>query len=114
MKFLDEDEELNPILSVVNLVDVFLVLVAALLISIASNPLNPYFNDDVTVVKNAGKPNMEIIIKEGKTITEYKSSGEIGQGKGARAGVAYKLADGSIIYVPDDTKKDGETNNEKK
>ena len=102
MKFLDEDEELNPILSVVNLVDVFLVVIAALLISIASNPLNPFNSDTTTVIKNAGKPNMEIIIKNGEQITQYKSTGEIGNGKGMRAGVAYQMADGSIIYVPDE------------
>lgn len=105
MKFLDEDEELNPILSVVNLVDVFLVVIAALLISIASNPLNPFNNDTTTVIKNAGKPNMEITIKDGEKITQYKSSGEIGNGKGMRAGVAYQMKDGSIIYVPDDKDK---------
>ncbi len=105
MNFLDEDEELNPIISAVNLVDVFLVIIAALLISIASNPLNPFSNDTTTVIKNAGKPNMEIIIKDGEKITQYKSSGEIGNGKGTRAGVAYQMKDGSIIYVPDEKNK---------
>ena len=62
MRLLDEDESINPALSVVNLVDVFLVLVAALLIAIAQNPLNPFLEQDVTVIKNAGKPNMEMII----------------------------------------------------
>ena len=42
MKLLDEDEGINPALSVVNLVDVFLVLIAALLIAIAQNPMNPF------------------------------------------------------------------------
>lgn len=102
MRFLDEDEELNPILSSVNLIDVFLVLIAALLIAIAQNPLNTFSAENVTVVKNAGKPNMEIIVKEGKEIKHYKSSGNIGSGQGARAGIAYKMADGSMIYVPED------------
>jgi len=105
MKFLDEDEEMNPIISVANMVDVFLVVIAALLISIASNPLNPFSNDVTTVIKNAGKPNMEITIKDGEKITQYKSSGEIGNGKGMRAGIAYQMKDGSIIYVPDDKNK---------
>lgn len=108
MKFLDEDEELNPILSVVNLVDVFLVLIAALLISIASNPLNPFLDETVTVIKNEGQPNMEMIVKDGEKITEYKSSGEIGNGQGTRAGVAYQMDDGSIIYVPDSKKQSDE------
>ncbi len=101
MRLLDEDEGINPALSVVNLVDVFLVLVAALLIAIAQNPMNPFLAEDVTVIKNAGKPNMEMIIKKGETIETYESSGEIGSGDGVKAGVAYRMADGSIVYVPE-------------
>ncbi len=105
MRLLDEDESSNPILSVINLVDVFLVLIAALLISIAQNPLNPFTDETVTVIKNAGQPNMELTIKEGEKIETYKSSGEIGTGEGVRAGVAYKMPDGSIVYVPESESK---------
>lgn len=101
MKFLEEDESLNPILSAVNLIDVFLVIIAALMISIAQNPLNPFNAENVTVIKNEGKKNMEIITKKGKKITKYKSSGKIGEGEGEKAGVAYKMKDGSIIYIPE-------------
>lgn len=101
MRFLDEDEELNPILSAVNLIDVFLVIIAALLIAIAQNPLNAFSSENVTVIKNAGEPNMEVIVKEGKEIKQYKSTGEIGSGEGSRAGVAYQMADGSLVYVPE-------------
>ncbi|MCW8878119.1 MAG: DUF2149 domain-containing protein [Kangiellaceae bacterium] len=101
MRLLDEDESINPALSVVNLVDVFLVLVAALLIAIAQNPLNPFLEQDVTVIKNAGKPNMEMIIKSGEKIETYKSSGKIGSGDGVKAGIAYRMEDGSIVYVPE-------------
>ncbi len=98
---LDEDEGLNPMLSVANIVDVFLVVIAALLIAIAQNPLNPFIAEDVTVIKNPGQANMEMIIKKGEEIEHYKSSGEIGQGEGMRAGIAYRMKDGSMIYVPE-------------
>lgn len=101
MRLLDEDEAMNPALSVVNLVDIFLVLVAALLIAIAQNPMNPFLAEDVTVIKNAGQEDMEVVIKKGDTIETYKSQGEIGGGQGVKAGVAYKLKDGSIVYVPE-------------
>lgn len=101
MRLLDEDESANPILSVINLVDVFLVLIAALLISIAQNPMNPFTDETVTVIKNAGQPNMELVIKEGEKIETYKSSGKIGTGEGTRAGIAYKMPDGSIVYIPE-------------
>lgn len=101
MKLLSDDEALNPILSTVNLIDVFLVIIAALLISIAQNPLNPFSNDDVTVVKNAGQKNMEVIVKKGKEMNVYKSNGSIGQGDGVKAGITYKLKDGNMVYVPE-------------
>lgn len=101
MKILEDDDSLNPILSAVNLIDVFLVIIAALLISIAQNPLNPFSSDDVTVIKNPGKKNMEVVIKKGKNIETYKSEGKIGQGDGTKAGVAYKLKDGSMVYIPE-------------
>ena len=106
MRLLDEDEELNPIISAINLVDVFLVIIAALLIAIAQNPMNVFSSDDVTVIKNAGKPDMEVIIKQGKEIKQYKANGEIGSGEGTRAGVAYKMADGSFVYVPEDKEQE--------
>ncbi|NQY88570.1 MAG: DUF2149 domain-containing protein [Colwellia sp.] len=99
MRLLDEDDSMNPALSLVNLVDVFLVLIAALLIAIAQNPLNPFLSEDVTVIKNAGKENMEIIVKKGNKIESFKSQGKTGAGTGKKAGTAYEMADGSIIYV---------------
>lgn len=102
LRILDEDEELNPLLSVINLIDVFLVLIATLLIIIVQNPLNPFSQDDVTVIKNPGEANMEMIIKKGEQIDRYKASDAIGQGEGSKAGVAYRMKDGSFIYVPED------------
>lgn len=112
MKLLDEDEAINPALSVVNLVDVFLVLIAALLIAIAQNPMNPFLEENVTVIKNAGQPNMEMIIKNGETVETFKSSGEIGAGDGVKAGIAYRMADGSMVYVPEAGEKKAEGGDE--
>lgn len=102
MKFLSEDEDLDPITSAVNLIDVFLVVIAALLISIAQNPLNPFTSENVTVIKNEGEPNMEIITKQGTEIKQFKSQGDVGSGNGQKAGTAYKMKDGSMVYVPAD------------
>ncbi|MDY0276302.1 MAG: DUF2149 domain-containing protein [Oceanisphaera sp.] len=102
LRLLEEADADDPILSVVNLIDVFLVIIAALLLAVANNPVNPFAtDDDVTVIKNPGKPNMEIIVKKGKELEHYKSSGEVGQGEGAKAGVAYRMKDGSMLYVPE-------------
>jgi len=102
MKFLDESESDDPILSVVNLIDIFLVIIAALLITVAQNPLlSPFVKQDITVITNPGKPSMEMIVKKGDKIEHYKSSGQIGQGEGQKAGIAYRMKDGSMVYVPE-------------
>lgn len=99
--FLHEEEGDDPILSVVNLIDVFLVIIAALLIAVAQSPANPFSAENVTVIKNPGRPDMEITMKEGQKITRYQAKGNIGSGDGTKAGVAYRLKDGSMVYVPE-------------
>jgi hypothetical protein len=102
MKLLHEPETEDPILSVVNIIDIFLVIIAALLITVAKNPmLNAFSNQDVTVITDAGKPSMEMVVKKGEKIERYKASGNIGSGEGEKAGIAYRMKDGSMIYVPE-------------
>jgi hypothetical protein len=102
LKLLHEPETEDPILSVVNLIDIFLVVIAALLITVAQNPmLNPFNKQDVTVITDPGKPSMEVTIKKGERIEKYKANGAIGSGDGEKAGVAYRMKDGSMIYVPE-------------
>ena len=102
LKLLHEAETDDPILSVVNLIDIFLVVIAALLITVAQNPMiNPFNKQDVTVITDPGKPSMEIMVKKGEKVERFKASGQIGSGDGEKAGVAYKMKDGSIVYVPE-------------
>ena len=96
MRLLEDSDADDPILSVVNLIDVFLVVIAALLLTVANNPLNPFSAEQVTVIKNPGKPNMEIVIKDGEKLEHYKSNGDIGQGEGAKAGHLSYLGDAEI------------------
>lgn len=105
LSILEDEDNDDPILSVVNIIDVFLVIIAVLLIAVLENPINPLVQQDVVVIKNPGKENMEMLVKEGKELKQYKSSGQIGEGQGVKAGVAYRLKDGSMIYVPEG--KDG-------
>lgn len=104
MRFLESDEADDPILSVVNLVDLFLVIIGILLLVIAANPLNPFSNKDVVVIENPGEADMKITVKDGEKLTRYKSTGEIGEGQGTKAGETYQMDDGSLIYVPSKTK----------
>lgn len=100
MRFLDQEDQDDPMLSVVNLVDLFLVLIGILLLVIAANPLNPFNQDNVTVIENPGEEDMKITVKKGEKLERYQSSGDIGEGMGSKAGETYQLDDGSLIYVP--------------
>ena len=56
--------------------------------------------DKITVIRNEGKPDMEIITKEGQKVTRFKASGASGSGDGQKAGTAYRMKDGTMVYVP--------------
>lgn len=102
LHILDEDDD-DPVLSTINLIDVFLVVIGMLLIAVINNPMNPFIQspgDKLTIIRNEGKPNMEIITKDGQKITRFKSSGASGEGDGEKAGTAYRMKDGSLVYVP--------------
>lgn len=100
-KLTEDMEADDPILSLVNLIDVFLVIIAALLLAVANTPLNSFSQDKLTIIRNAGQPDMEIIIKDGRKIERYQGSSESGEGRGVKAGSAYRMQDGSMIYVPE-------------
>jgi hypothetical protein len=94
------EEDDDPMLSAVNLVDVFLVLVVALLTAVALQQQKEA-EENVTIIKKAGEPDMEIVVRENGKEIRYKGNGGSSEGQGVRAGVAYKLKDGNIIYVPE-------------
>lgn len=101
LSILDDTDENDPVLSVVNIVDVFLVVIAALLIALVENPINPFATQNAVVIKNPGAADMEIVVRKGQELTRYKSTGRIGEGEGTKAGTAYRLKDGTMIYVPE-------------
>jgi hypothetical protein len=104
MRFLETDEADDPILSLVNLIDLFLVVIGILLIVIVRNPLNPFSGESVTVIENPGAADQRITIKEGQELKRYEAGDSIGEGQGVKAGITYKLDDGRLIYVPEKQK----------
>ena len=101
LRLMEDAEGDDPILSLVNLIDVFLVVIAALLLAVARNPLQPFDKGDVTVIRHAGTPQMEIVTRRGEKIERFKADGAAGAGRGVRAGTAYRMADGSLVFVPE-------------
>ena len=98
------NDDFDPRETLVNLFDVAMVFAVALMVAfvIRSQMTELLTSEDVTFVKNAGKPDMEIIVKKDNKVTRYKSEKSTGTGRGERVGIAYRLESGEIIYVPEE------------
>ena len=95
----------DPMDGLANLFDVAMVFAVGLMLALVSYHSLPELMDsdsDVTLVKNPGSPDMEIIIKTGEDIEILKATNESSGGIGKKLGVAYELPNGSIIYVPEE------------
>ncbi len=99
------DEDNDPMSVVGNLFDVAMVFSVALMVALVTrfNMTEMFSQEDFTIVKNPGKENMEIIVKEGRKIEKYTPSDDQSRSgsRGKRVGTAYELENGEIIYVPE-------------
>ncbi|WP_369425301.1 DUF2149 domain-containing protein [Methanothrix sp.] len=94
----------DPMDGVANLFDVAMVFAVALLLALVlsyniSELIDP--TSSVTVVKNPGEPDMQIIIKNMSSIQILNMTEQLGGGQGTRIGTAYRLRSGQVIYVPE-------------
>ena len=99
-------DDSDPLGGVVNLFDASMVLVVALILALAGSAslaevTARMSTQDITIVTNPGRPDMEMIVKTGRRIERLRSSEERGRGRGQRLGVAYRLESGEVIYVPE-------------
>ncbi|MDR0355339.1 MAG: DUF2149 domain-containing protein [Deltaproteobacteria bacterium] len=95
----------DPMSSMINLVDIFLVFIVAVLISFLSAiGLQDLLAKDsrVTVLTQSADGEMTIIDKQGSKLEATKVTRSEAEGRGVRLGVAYQLEDGSMVYMPDD------------
>ncbi len=98
------DDE-DPLAGIANLFDVSVAFIVALLIALfalfSSGALLDK-NSKVTLVKQTDSGEMEIITKEGAQIKVQKATDKTLSGQGTRLGTAYRLANGQVVYVPED------------
>lgn len=94
----------DPMSGVANLFDLGLVFIVGLLLALfGSYHLEDLLkeNSQVTITKQSASGELEIIVKDGKKIEAMKVSKEQAKGKGQRLGTAYRLENGSMVYVPE-------------
>jgi hypothetical protein len=85
-----------------NLFDIALLIgIGLLVMALSSFGLNDLLTKtDTTIVKNPGKPNMEIVTRKGGKITRLKQTGKQVEGPGTPVGTVYRLQTGEMIWVP--------------
>lgn len=96
----DED----PLSGVANLFDLGLVFIVGLVAMLfTAYHLQDLFNEksDMTIMKKTEDNQLEIITKKGKEIKAMRVTKAQAKGHGERLGTAYRLQDGTMVYVPD-------------
>ncbi len=99
-----DDHDDDPLSGVANLFDVGLVFIVGLLIALfAAYHLQDLFNEEAefTIMKQHENGELEIISKTKKTLKAVKVTKKQAEGRGERLGTAYKLEDGTMVYVPE-------------
>jgi hypothetical protein len=100
------DRNGDPLDGIVNLFDVALVLAVGFLVAAlsAAGITGLLTQENMTIVTNPGAANMQVIVKEGDKIEQLDiQSGAQVEGVGTLIGSFYKLADGTVVYVPTGT-----------
>lgn len=94
----------DPLGGMANLFDLGMVFAVALMLSAVSQYGRTELLEDsaeLTVLKNPGQPDMEIITRKGVRVERLRlTEQEIG-GEGQRLGTAYRLQSGEVVYVPE-------------
>lgn len=94
----------DPMSMLANLFDAAFVFALAFLIALVTQFRLPELlskDQAITIIKNAGQPDMEIIVKKGKKLEHYRATDQPSGGSGKKLGTAYKLDSGEVVYVPE-------------
>ncbi|MEA3282732.1 MAG: DUF2149 domain-containing protein, partial [Euryarchaeota archaeon] len=90
----------DPLSGVANLFDVAIVFAVALMLALVTYHSLPELvssTSNVTIVKNPGTPDMEIIIKQGETVEVQKITDVDVYGMGKVLGTTYLLDSGEVV-----------------
>jgi len=95
----DED----PMAGVANLFDIGVVFALGFMVALLSairlmDVFNPEARVTITTEREDG---LEVMVRDGETTTVRRMTRNVGSGDGTRLGVAYRLKDGTVIYVPE-------------
>ena len=101
---INQSDDFDPLAGLANLFEIGIVFALGFMVSlIAAMNLLDIFNPETKVtITSERKDGIEVMVKEGNKTTIRRMTKNPGSGDGKKLGVAYRLEDGSVIYVPDD------------
>ena len=105
----DEDDD-DPLSGVANLFDVAMVFALGLMVMLLLYLSIPEVltQADMTIVKNPGQQNMEVIVKQGERIEKLDMMNETVQTEiVGEMGRIYKTEGGGMVYVPSNMMEGG-------
>ncbi len=100
-------EDNDPMSGVANLFDLGLVFIVGILVMLFSAyRLTDLLSEksEFTLMKQNAQGELEIITKKGKKLDAVKVTRTQAEGRGERLGTAYRLEDGSMVYVPEESR----------
>ena len=102
---LGELEDSDPLNGVANFFDLGIVFALGFLLALFTYLGLPELmqREEMTLVKNPGTPEMEIIHKKGEELEHYRVTTDSLTGSGVRLGTAYRLQNGEVVYIPVDS-----------
>lgn len=102
-----EDED--PLSGVANLFDVAMVFALGLMVMILmyAGMTELLTSEDITIVKNPGQRNMEVIVKSGEEIEKLNITEELVSAEGVKIGTIYQTKGGGMIYIPENGTSEG-------
>jgi hypothetical protein len=94
----------DPMEAMGNLFDVAILIgVGFLVVALSAFGLQEIVSaEDVTIVKNPGASDMEIITKTDGQIERLQRTDDLEEGRGYAIGTVFRLDDGTVIWVPQD------------
>ena len=116
MKYMDrkgkrrEEDDDDPLSGVANLFDVAMVFALGLMVMLLLYLSIPEVltQTDMTIIKNPGQQNMEVIVKQGERIEKLDMMNETVQTEiVGEMGRIYKTEGGGMVYVPSNMMEGG-------
>jgi len=94
----------DPLDGVANLFDTGIVFALGFLVALVSalHLLDMFDPGATTTVTTERADGLEVVVRRGGKTVVRRLSRESGSGDGTRVGAAFRLADGTVVYVPEE------------